>query len=67
MGRPLLKLLWTPFLSKFVQMLGFSTEKMQTVVKNGIDHHHTRQILLSCLYAHSKELLVPFICDCQTK
>ena len=46
-------------------MLGFRTEKAQMVVKNGIDHHRTRQILSSCLYALSKELLVPFIRDCQ--
>ena len=35
------------------------------VVKNGIDHHRTQQMLSSCLYALSKELLVPFICDFQ--
>ena len=34
--------------------------------KNGIQHHRTRQILSSCLYALSKELIVPFNCDCQT-
>ena len=31
------------------------------VVKNGNDHHSTQQI---CML--SKELLAPFICDCQT-
>ena len=46
-------------------MLGFHTEKVKVVVKNGIDHHCIRQILSSCLYAVSKELLVPFIRDCQ--
>ena len=46
-------------------MLGFHTEKAEVVVKNGIDHHCIQQILSSCLYALSEELLVPFICACQ--
>ena len=46
------------------QMLGFRTEKVLAVVKSGINHHHTRQILCACLYALSKELLVPFVRDC---
>ena len=47
-------------------MLGFRTEKVQMAVKNGIQHHRTRQILSSSLYALSKEWIVPFICDYQT-
>ena len=51
-------------LLRIAQMLGFRTEKALTVVKSGIDHHRTRQILCGCLYALSKELLVPFVRDC---
>ena len=47
-------------------MLDFRTEKAQMTVKNGIQHHRTRQILSSSLYALSKELIVPSICDYQT-
>ena len=51
-------------LLRIAQMLGFRTEKALAVVKSGIDHHRTRQILCGCLYALSKELLVPFVRDC---
>ena len=61
----LLKLLWVPFLNKIMKLLGFRTEKAQLIVKNGIDHHQTRQILLTCLFALSKELLIPYVRDCQ--
>ena len=64
MGRKLLNLLWIPLLRRIAQMLGFRTEKALAVVKSGIDHHRTRQILRACLYALSKELLVPFVRDC---
>ena len=54
-----------PFLNKIVKLLGFRTEKVQLIVKNGTDHHRTRQILSTCLFALSKELLVPYVWDCQ--
>ena len=47
----LLKLLWVPFLNKLVKLLGFHTEKVQLIVKNGFDHHQTQQILSTCLFA----------------
>ena len=65
MGCLSLKLLWVPFLNKIVKLLGFRTEKAQSIVKNGTDHHRTRQILSTCLFALSKELLVPYVQDCQ--
>ena len=65
MERLLLKLLWVPFLNKIVKLLGFRTEKVQLIVKNGIDHHRTRQILSTFLFALSKELLVLYVQDCQ--
>ena len=34
-------------------------------MKNVVDHHRTRQILSSSLYASAKELLVPFLCYCK--
>ena len=61
MGRLLLKLPWVPFLNKIVKLLGFRTEKAQLIVKNGIDHHRTREILSTCLFVLSKELLVPYV------
>ena len=64
MGCLLLKLLWVPFLNEIMKLLGFHTEKAQLIVKNGIDHHRTQQILSTCLFALSKELLVPYARDC---
>ena len=61
MGRLLLKL--REYI--FVKLLGFRTEKAQLIVKNGIDHHRTQQILSTCLFDLSKELLVPYVQDCQ--
>ena len=62
MRQLLLKLLWVPFLKRIVHLLSFRTEKTQMVVKNGVDHHCTRQILSSSLYASAKELVIPFLC-----
>ena len=61
MGRKVLNLLWVPLLCRIAQMLGFQTEKALAIVKSRIGHHHTGQILCACLYALSKELLVPFV------
>ena len=51
----LLKLLWEPVLSHVVSLLGFRTPRAKQVVKEGIDHHHSRQILEACLEAISKD------------
>ena len=64
MGKELLNLLGVPMLCRIAQMLGFRTEKALAVVKSGIDHHRTGQILCACLYALSTGLLVPFVRDC---
>ena len=56
-SRILLELLWEPILSHVVSLLGFRTPRAKQVVKEGIDHHCSRQILEACLEAISKELL----------
>ena len=61
MARTLLKFLWHSLLSCFVQFLGFRTARAKEVVKNGIDHHRSRQILGSVLEALSCELVVAYI------
>ena len=63
-SRILLKLLWEPILSHVVSLLGFRTPRAKQVVKEGIDHHRSRQILEVCLEAISKELLTPYARDC---
>ena len=63
-SRILLKLLWEPILSHVVSLLGFRTPRAKQVVKEGIDHHCSRQILEACLEAISKELLTPYVRDC---
>ena len=60
-GRLLLKLLWQPLLSRFASLLGFRTPRAKEVVKEGIDHHRTRQILSVAMEAMAKELLLPFV------
>ena len=45
-------------------MLGFRTPHAKDVVREGIDHHRTRQILSVCLEALSKELVLPFVHEC---
>lgn len=59
----LLTLLWVPFVNKIVKLLGFLTA--QLIVKNGSDNHRIRQILLTCLFASLKELLVLYVRKCQ--
>ena len=61
MGENQLNLLWVPMLRRIAQMLGFQTEKALAIVKSRIDHRRASQILRACLYALSKELLVPFV------
>ena len=64
MAKALLSLMWTPILSHFVKQLGFRTSHAQDVVRNGVDHHRSRQILEVALQAISAELLIPYIRDC---
>ena len=45
-------------------MLGFRTPRAKDVVRKGIDHHRTRQILSVCLEALSKELVLPVVREC---
>ena len=47
--------------------LGFRTDKAQLLVKNGIDHHRTRQILSCTFFALSAELLLPYVRECLQK
>ena len=58
-SRVLLKLMWEPIFSHVVSLLGFGTPRAKQVVKEGIYHHRSRQILEVCLEAISKELLTP--------
>ena len=60
----LLKLLWHPLISQLASMVGFRTPRAKDVVREGIDHHRTRQILSVCLEALSKELVLPFVHEC---
>ena len=63
-ARILLKLLWHPLISQLASMLGFRTPRAKDVVREGIDHHRTRQILSVCLEALSKELVLPVVREC---
>ena len=56
-------LIW-PILSHVLSLLGFRTPRAKQVVKEGIDHHRSRQILEACLEAISKELLTLYVRDC---
>ena len=60
----LLKLLLEPVLFHVVFFLVFRTPTAKQVVKDGINHHHRRQILEVCLEDISVELLTPYIQDC---
>ena len=62
-----LKLLWERILSHVVSLLGFRTLRAKQVVKEGIDHHRSRQVLKACLEAISKEFLTPHVQDCMKK
>ena len=63
-ARILLKLLWHPLTSQLASLLGFRTPRAKDVVREGIDHHRTRQILSVCLEALSKELVLPYVREC---
>ena len=65
MAKALLAVLWIPFLSDFAKELGFRSPKAQDIVRKGIDHHRSRQILGAILEALSCELLVPFVKLCK--
>jgi len=65
MAKVLLNLCWLPFLSEFGKTLGFRSPKAQDVLKNGIDHHRSREVLEISLQALSSELLLPYIRDCK--
>lgn len=64
MAKALLSFCWVPFLKTFAQCLGFRREKALQVVRSGIDHHRSRQILRAALDAISRELLVPYVRHC---
>ena len=64
-GKMLLKFLWYPFVSYLSTLLGFRTPRAKDVVKEGVDHHRTKQVFSKqifsiCLEALSEELL-PFV------
>ena len=61
MAKTLLSLLWKPFLCHFAVILGFRSSRAQDVVRTGIDHHRSRQILFTVLQALSRELVLPYI------
>ena len=63
MARTLLPYLWDPVLQAITKRLGFRTPRAQEVVKRGVDHHRSRQILTALLEAISKELLVLYVRD----
>ena len=60
MAKVLLNLTWLPFLNEFAKTLGFRSPKAQEVLKTGVDHHRSRQILEILLQALSSELLLPY-------
>ena len=62
-SRILLKLLWEPILTHVGYLLGLRTLRSKKVVKEGIDHHRSRQILEVSLEAISKELITPYVRD----
>lgn len=63
MSRALLKCLWIPFFKFFAIILGFRSPRAQQVIFNGVDHHRSRQILTTFLFALSKELIRVFVVD----
>ena len=60
----LLKLLWEPVLCDVVFFLVCRKPTAKQVLKDGIDHHCSRQILEVCLEAISRKLPNPNIQDC---
>ena len=63
-GKLLLKLLWYPINSHLSTLLGFRTPRGKDIVREGVDHHRTKQILSVCLEAIAKELLVRYVRCC---
>ena len=63
-GKLLLKLLWYPIISHLSTLLGFRTPRGKDIVREGVDHHRTKQILSVCLEAIAKELLVCYVRCC---
>ena len=61
MARCVLKFAWAPFFSHIAKMLGFRTQRAQEVIKNGVDHHRSMQIIRLVMHALAMELVVPYI------
>ena len=66
MAKCLLNFGWQPIIRKIAIKLGFRTPKAQNVVKSGIDHHRSQQILAALLNALSRELIIPYVRYCIT-
>ena len=63
-GNLLLKFHWYPIISHLSTLLGFRTPREKCVIREGVHHYRTKQILSVCLEAISKELLVPYVRRC---
>ena len=61
MAKAILKFLWKPCLEYFSKLLGFRTARAQEVVKAGIDHHRSKQIIGSLLEAIASELVLMYV------
>ena len=61
MACSLLIFFWVPLLSSLAKYLGFRTNRALEVVRNGVDHHRSRQILATVLEALSCELVLPCV------
>ena len=64
MTRKLLSFLWVPAMNRLAKYFGFWTPKSQDVFKNGVDHHRSRQVLETCMFSLSRELLLPYFRYC---
>ena len=63
MAKVLLDYLWAPLLGDVAKKLGFRTPRALDVVRRGVDHHRSRQLLATALEAITKELLVCYVRD----
>lgn len=63
MARTLLDYLWQPIGSDVAKHLGFRSMRALEVVKKGIDHHRSLQILQIILEGLVLELLTPYIAE----
>ena len=61
MARLLLEFLWDPVCKDVAKRLGFKTPRALDVVKRGVDHHRSRQILGIVFEALWHELVVLFV------